>query len=62
MLYIISGAVLVGGGGASFWYLLPRNGRVHSFVQNSDVGSMVTIAIMTAITFGLVMMFAGLSG
>ena len=62
MIYIISGAALVGVGGASFWYLLPRNGRVHPFVQNSDVGSMVTIAIMTAVTFGLVILFAGLVG
>jgi hypothetical protein len=62
MLYLISGAVLVGGGGGSFWYLLPRNGRVHPFVQNSDVGSMVTIAIMTAVTFGLVLLAAGISG
>jgi hypothetical protein len=60
MLYIISGAALVGVGGGSFWYLLPRKGRVHPFVVNSDVGSMVTIAIMTALTFGLVILCAGL--
>jgi hypothetical protein len=62
MLYIISGAILVGAGGGSFWYLLPQNGRVHPFVQNSDVGSMVTIAIMTAVTIGLVILGAGLFG
>jgi hypothetical protein len=62
MLFLISGAALVGVGGSSFWYLLPRNGRVHLFVENSDVGSMVTTAIMTAIIFGLVMLFEGLSG
>jgi hypothetical protein len=62
MLYIISGAVLLGGGGVSFWYFLPRNGRVHPFVQNSDIGSMVTIAMMTAVTFGLVMMVEGFFG
>jgi hypothetical protein len=62
MLYIISGAALVGVGSGSFWYLLPRNGRVHPLVVNSDIGSMVTIAIMTAVTFGLVMLFAGFVG
>jgi hypothetical protein len=62
MLFLISGAALVGMGGSSFWYLLPSSGRVHPFVENSDVGSMVTIAIMTAITFNLVMVFEGLSG
>ena len=62
MLYLLSGAALTGGGAASFWYLLPRNGRVHPFVQNSDVGSMVTIALMTAVTFGLVLLAAGFSG
>ena len=62
MLYVISGVALVGVGGGSFWYLLPHNGRVHPFVQNSDVGSMVTIAIMTAVTFGLVILCAGLFG
>jgi hypothetical protein len=62
MLYIISGAALVSVGSGSFWYLLPRNGRVHPFVENSDVGSMVTIAIITALTFGLVLLFAGLVG
>jgi hypothetical protein len=62
MFFVISGAALVGTGSASFWYLLPRHGRVHPFVQNSDVGSMVTIGIMTVVTFGLVILFAGLSG
>lgn len=62
MLYVISGTALVGVGSASFWYLLPRHGRVHPLVQNSDVGSMVTIGIMTAVTFGLVILAAGLSG
>jgi hypothetical protein len=62
MLYIISGAALAGVGGASFWYLLPRDGRVHPLVRNSDVGSMVTIGIMTLVTFGLVILFAGFSG
>ena len=62
MLYLLSGAALTGGGAASFWYLLPRQGRVHPLVRNSDVGSMVTIGIMTGVTFGLVLLAAGFSG
>lgn len=62
MLYIILGAALVVGGCGSFWYLLPRQGVVHPFVRNSDVGSMVTIGIMTAITVGFVFLGAGFVG
>ena len=62
MLYIISGAVLLVAGCGSFWYLLPRQGVVHPFVQNSDVGSMVTIGIMTVITIGFVFLGAGFLG
>jgi hypothetical protein len=31
-------------------------------VRNTDVGSMVTLAIMSVLTFGAVMLFAGLIG
>lgn len=62
MLFIISGAVLLVAGCGSFWYLLPRKGVVHPFVQNSDVGSMVTIGIMTVITVGCVFLGAGFLG
>ena len=62
MLYIILGLALVVAGCGSFWYLLPRKGVVHPFVQNSDVGSMVTIGIMTVITIGFVFLGAGFLG
>ena len=45
-----------------YWYLLPRNGKVHPLVQNSDVGSMVTIAIMAMFTFGMALLLEGLYG
>ena len=60
MVYIISGVALVGFGSGSFWYLLPRKGRVHPLVENSDVGSMITIGIMTVLTAGLALLGAGL--
>jgi hypothetical protein len=59
MLLSICGAALVVFACAFYWYLLPRNGTVHPFVRNSDVGSMVTIAIMIMFTFGLAMLLEG---
>jgi len=60
MLYTVSGAALTIFGCGSFWYLLPRNGKVHPFVANSDVGSMITIGIMTVLTAGIGLLCAGL--
>ncbi|HEX3342017.1 MAG TPA: hypothetical protein VHT68_22920 [Pseudolabrys sp.] len=62
MFYTIFGAMLVVVTGAFFWYLLPRNGRVHPFARNSNVGSWITVTIMTVFTFGVVMLFQGLFG
>jgi hypothetical protein len=62
MFSIISGAALVVVSGAVFWYLLPYKGQVNPIVRNSDVGSMVTIAIMSGLTFGVVILCEGLFG
>jgi hypothetical protein len=62
MIGIVSGVILVIVSCAAFWYLLPRDGKVHPLVENSDVGSMVTITIMTGITVGLAVMFGGAAG
>ena len=62
MLSVIVGAVAIVAAGVSFWWLLPRGGQVHPMVRNTDVGSMVTLAIMSVLTFGAVMLFAGLIG
>jgi hypothetical protein len=59
-MHVISGVVLVVIGGGSYWYLLPRKGQVHPLVQNSDIGSMITIGIMTVLTAGFALFFAGL--
>jgi hypothetical protein len=61
-MYTISGAVLTLFGCGSFWYLLPRKGQVHPFVQNSAVGSMITIWIMTLLTVGLAFLGVGFFG
>jgi hypothetical protein len=62
MFSIISGAALVFVSSAVFWYLLPHKGQVNRLVTNSDVGSMVTIAIMSGLTFGVVILCEGLFG
>jgi hypothetical protein len=62
MFFIISGAAMVVVTCGFYWYLLPRNGKVHPLVQNSDVGSMVTIAIMAMFTFGMALLLEGLYG
>jgi hypothetical protein len=62
MLFTVLGVALVVVGCASFWYLLPRNGKTHPLVENSDVGSMVTIGIMTVVTLGTVILAAGIFG
>ena len=58
---------LIGGGlivftSLVFWQLLPHNGREHPFVRNSGTGSMVTIGLMTTLTFGVALLWSGLSG
>ena len=45
-----------------YWYLLPHNGQENPLVKNSDVGSMVTIVIMAAFTFGAALLLNGLFG
>jgi len=61
MLTII-GAAMIAGTSAGFWYLLPRNGKEHPLVQNTGVGSMVTIAILTLFIIGVAVMCEGLLG
>jgi hypothetical protein len=60
MLYIFFGLVLIGAGVASFWYLLPRDG--HARVENTDIGSLITIGIMGLVTVGVVFVGAGILG
>jgi hypothetical protein len=60
--FTIVGATLIVMASTFFWYLLPCNGVVNPLVKNSAVGSMVTIAIMGVLTFGVCVMFSGLFG
>ncbi len=56
MFSIICGAALVVVTSAVFWYLLPRNGKVHPIVESLDGGSMITL------TFGVVILIEGFIG
>ena len=62
MFPVICGAALVAVSIGGFWYLLPRNGLEHPLVRNSGVGSTMTLAIMIALTIGVILMFEGLTG
>jgi hypothetical protein len=62
MFTAICGAALAVGASASFLYFLPRNGQVHPVVEKFDGGSLITLAIMTIFTTGLVMVFAEFFG
>jgi hypothetical protein len=61
MLTII-GAARVAGTTAGFCYLLPRNGREHPLLENSGVGSMATITILTLFIVGFALFCEGLLG
>ena len=54
------GLACIAFGCASFWYLLPRHGRVHPLVERWDGGSMLTLVIMTLVTTGITVLIAGL--
>ena len=63
MLSIIFGIILIAVSvAAAFWHLLPRHGKEHPFVENTNVGSMVTILIMCSLTIGVALFFNGFGG
>jgi len=62
MFYTVLGVALIVVSCGSFWYLLPRKGKTHPYVANSDAASMITIVIMTVLTAGLGFLGAGLFG
>jgi len=62
MIYTITGAAVTVGTCVVYWRLLPRDGRTHPFVKNSDIGSMITIGLMTTMTIGIGLLCQGLFG
>ena len=47
-------------GCVSFWYLMPRRGKVHPLVERWDGGSMLTLVIMSVVTTGIVLVVSRL--
>jgi hypothetical protein len=62
MLSIICGLVLSVLSVGAFWYLLPVNGQENPLVENTVIGSMVTIIIMCTLTVGMALFFNGFGG
>ena len=60
MFEILMGVALVVGASTAYWYLLPCNGQVNPLVKNSDMGSLITITIMTIVTVGIGLVIDGM--
>ena len=61
-MFSIAGVALMVLSGLAFWILLPRHGALHPLVQKFDGGSTLTLLIMTAFTFGAVLLGVGILG
>jgi hypothetical protein len=59
MLSIISGLVLIALSAVAFWRLLPVKGQTNPLVENTHIGSWVTITIMSTATIGVALIFNG---
>jgi hypothetical protein len=60
MFSALSGVALVGVSGVSFWYFLPRGGRVHPLAKIPFLDSMITIVIMALLVLGVALMIEGI--
>jgi len=61
-MMVITGAGLIVSSSFVFWQLLPRDGRIHPFARNSGISSMLALGLLTTLTLGVAMLWAGLSG
>lgn len=59
---IISGLIVVGGGGASLWYFMPRNGQVHRLARAPLLDSLIPIAIVASLAVGVALIVNGFGG
>jgi hypothetical protein len=60
-MMVITGAGLIVSSSLVFWQLLPRDGRLHPFAR-SGISSMLALGLLTTLTLGVAMLWAGLSG
>ena len=61
-MMVITGAGLIVSSCLVFWQLLPRDGRLHPFARDSGISSMLALGLLTTLTLGVAMLWAGLSG
>lgn len=61
MIGLISGVVVTGAGGATLWYFMPSNGRVHPITVKPLLDSLIPIAIVSTLGIGLAMIVAGIA-
>lgn len=62
MFSIISGAIVVGGGGAGLWYFMPHHGKQHPLTVTPLLDSLIPICIVTALAIGVALIVAGVAG
>jgi hypothetical protein len=58
MQKMIAGLVLLGLGGALFWYMLPRGGRRHRFVE-TELEPYIGVAFTAAVAVAFTLMLSG---
>ena len=61
MIGLISGVVVTGAGGATLWYFLPKNGRVHPITVKPLLDSLTPIGTVSTLDIGLAMIVAGIA-
>ena len=59
MLSVMSGIVAVAAGGATLWYFLPTEGRVHPIAKLPLLDSLIPIAIISALAIGVSLIVNG---
>jgi len=57
----LTGAVLVVASAVSFWYLLPKNGKVHPLVGLPGVDAYLPVFITNGFALGVVMMLSAIT-
>ena len=56
---VLSGFGVFAAGGATLWYLMPTNGQVHPLARKPLLGSLIPIAIISALTIGGALIISG---
>jgi hypothetical protein len=60
MLSVLSGLVVAGAGGAGFWYLKPRDGRVNPLTVMPVLDWLLPTLLVGAVVSGVSLIVAGL--